>query len=113
LEGFGLPIAEGLLAGARVVCSDILAFREVGGEACRYVSAADDPVRAYVNAIRDILVAARPCKGSPLQLTAASVGSRYVRLYEEIASSITTKTESNKRYEPLQRACRAAGLRWK
>lgn len=111
LEGFGLPIAEGLLAGARVVCSDIAAFREVGGEACRYVSAADDPVRAYVSAIRDILVVERHGKASPLQLTSASVGSRYVRLYEEIASSATTAM--NRRFEPLQREYRAAGLRWK
>jgi glycosyltransferase involved in cell wall biosynthesis len=36
IEGFGLPVAEGLLCGSRVVCSDIPAFREVGGEACHY-----------------------------------------------------------------------------
>ena len=31
IEGFGLPVAEALLAGCRVVCSDIPSFREVGG----------------------------------------------------------------------------------
>jgi glycosyltransferase involved in cell wall biosynthesis len=36
MEGFGLPIVEGLLCGSRVVCSDIPTFREVGGEACYY-----------------------------------------------------------------------------
>ena len=36
MEGFGLPVAEGLLCGSRVVCSDISAFREVGGHACHY-----------------------------------------------------------------------------
>jgi glycosyltransferase involved in cell wall biosynthesis len=36
MEGFGLPVAEGLLCGSRVVCSDISAFREVGGKACHY-----------------------------------------------------------------------------
>jgi glycosyltransferase involved in cell wall biosynthesis len=35
-EGFGLPVAEGLLYGSRVVCSDIPALREVGGNACHY-----------------------------------------------------------------------------
>jgi glycosyltransferase involved in cell wall biosynthesis len=36
MEGFGLPIVEGLLCGSRVVCSDIPTFREIGGEACYY-----------------------------------------------------------------------------
>ena len=36
MEGFGLPVVEGLLCGSRVVCSDISAFREVGGQACHY-----------------------------------------------------------------------------
>jgi glycosyltransferase involved in cell wall biosynthesis len=35
-EGFGLPVVEGLLYGSRVVCSDIPALREVGGDACHY-----------------------------------------------------------------------------
>jgi glycosyltransferase involved in cell wall biosynthesis len=35
-EGCGLPVAEGLFCGSRVVCSDIPAFREIGGEACHY-----------------------------------------------------------------------------
>jgi glycosyltransferase involved in cell wall biosynthesis len=36
VEGFGLAVAEGLLCGSRVVCSDIPAFREIGGDACHY-----------------------------------------------------------------------------
>jgi glycosyltransferase involved in cell wall biosynthesis len=35
-EGCGLPVVEGLLCGSRVVCSDIPAFREMGGDACHY-----------------------------------------------------------------------------
>jgi glycosyltransferase involved in cell wall biosynthesis len=35
-EGFGLPVVEALLCGSRVACSDISAFREIGGEACQY-----------------------------------------------------------------------------
>jgi glycosyltransferase involved in cell wall biosynthesis len=36
VEGFGLPVVEGLLCGSRVVCSDIPTFREIGREACYY-----------------------------------------------------------------------------
>jgi glycosyltransferase involved in cell wall biosynthesis len=36
IEGFGLPIVEGLFCGCRIVCSDIPAFRESGGDACHY-----------------------------------------------------------------------------
>jgi glycosyltransferase involved in cell wall biosynthesis len=36
MEGFGLPMAETLWCGCRVVCSDISAFREFGGNSCYY-----------------------------------------------------------------------------
>lgn len=83
-EGFGLPIAEAILAGARVVCSDIPAFREVGGEACHYVPWTPDQVDTYVRSIREALGAA-PDRGTlPLQLSAASIGERYVSLYANL-----------------------------
>jgi glycosyltransferase involved in cell wall biosynthesis len=100
LEGFGLPIAEAVLAGARVVCSDIPAFRELGREACHYVAATDDPVSAYVRAIRQALAAPPPRHASLPQLTAVSVARRYVHLYRELASSPMTQ---------LQRSCERVG----
>ncbi|HEV2136052.1 MAG TPA: glycosyltransferase family 1 protein [Terracidiphilus sp.] len=87
LEGFGAPVAEALLAGTRVVCSDIPAFREVGGEACHYVPWTHEPVDTYVRTIRDALGAA-PYRGVlPLQLSAASSGDRYARLYADLVCS--------------------------
>ncbi len=41
-EGFGLPVAEAMAAGAAVICSDIPALAEVAGGAARLVPA-DDP----------------------------------------------------------------------
>lgn len=40
-EGFGLPALEAQACGALVVCSDIPAFREVGGSAPVYVQSTD------------------------------------------------------------------------
>lgn len=41
LEGFGLPVVEGLLGGTLVLCSDIPVLREVGGDAPLYLSSLD------------------------------------------------------------------------
>ena len=50
-EGFGLPVAEALLAGCRVICSDIPAFREVGGEHCRFVALGTDEEKKLAEGI--------------------------------------------------------------
>jgi len=40
-EGFGMPVVEALAAGVPVICSDIVAHREVGGEAPDYLDPLD------------------------------------------------------------------------
>lgn len=40
-EGFGMPVVEALSAGIPVICSDILAHREVGGDAPDYLDPLD------------------------------------------------------------------------
>ena len=40
-EGFGIPVIEALSAGVPVICSDIVAHREVGGEAPDYLDPLD------------------------------------------------------------------------
>lgn len=50
-EGFGLPVAEALDAGVPVLCSDIPAHREVGGDAPDYLDPLDGP--GWMAAIND------------------------------------------------------------
>lgn len=40
-EGFGMPVLEALQAGAAVACSNVDAFREVGGDVAQYFSPFD------------------------------------------------------------------------
>jgi glycosyltransferase involved in cell wall biosynthesis len=51
VEGFGLPIAEALALGVPVICSDIPAFREVGGDVPDYLDPLDLP--AWLAAVTD------------------------------------------------------------
>ncbi len=52
-EGFGLPLAEAMAAGAPAVASDIPALRELGGDAVRYAPC--DSPRAFADAITQVL----------------------------------------------------------
>ena len=54
-EGFGLPVAEALLAGCRVICSDIPAHREVGDGRCRFVVLQKEPEVTLATAIIEAL----------------------------------------------------------
>ncbi|HEY8162097.1 MAG TPA: glycosyltransferase family 1 protein [Methylocystis sp.] len=53
-EGFGLPLAEALVAGAPVIASDIEVFREVGGDAPDFLHPLDG--LGWLQAIRDYAV---------------------------------------------------------
>jgi glycosyltransferase involved in cell wall biosynthesis len=52
-EGFGLPPLEAMASGVPVVCSDIPVFREVYGDAVRYVNPGDPG--SVAEGIREIL----------------------------------------------------------
>lgn len=88
VEGFGLPVAEALLAGARVVCSDIPAFREIGGDCCRYVPLVESMEEGFAKAI---LAAMQEPRGTPVSLpllSASVIAEQYVRLYRGLLASV-------------------------
>ncbi len=86
-EGFGLPVAEGLLAGCRIVCSDIPAHREIGVANCRFVDLQGNAEEALADAIA---VTLREPKSPPVplpQLSAPILAKQYVALYRRLIAS--------------------------
>jgi glycosyltransferase involved in cell wall biosynthesis len=84
IEGFGLPVVEALLAGCRVVCSDIPALREFGDNTCHYVSLSTHAEAAFATAIFKALREPRPLPLSMPELAAPIIAGQYVRLYRQL-----------------------------
>jgi len=81
IEGFGLPVLEAQLAGCRVVCSDIPAFREVGSPGCRFVSLDQDAEENFAFAVAEMLRTRTPLAEAPTHLSSWSNAARYMALY--------------------------------
>ena len=86
-EGFGLPVAEGLLAGCRVICSDIPAHREIGDGHCRFVSLRDYAVEALAAAIVDTLEEPKREPISLPQFSAPMLAQEYMAVYRNLVTS--------------------------
>ena len=87
-EGFGLPVAEGLLAGCHVVCSDIQAFREIGRGHCLFVSLRGESEQALANAIVTAIARPSPPPISLPQLSAPVLGEQYLALYQRLRTPV-------------------------
>jgi glycosyltransferase involved in cell wall biosynthesis len=86
-EGFGAPVAEALLAGSRVVCSDIPAFREFASEHCRFVPLGEGEEEALADAVAESL---RGPAGAPVSLPLLSpqvAAERYIAVYRSLLAS--------------------------
>jgi len=84
-EGFGLPVAEGLLTGCRIVCSDIPAFRELGG-ACRYVTLGTGEEVAFAAAVDAAMLQPAPGPIQLPQFSVAAVARGCLELYRSLAA---------------------------
>ena len=92
-EGFGIPVLEAMAQGTPVVCSDIPVFREVAGDAARFVPV--DDVAALADAIgsllgddaaREALVRARP-RARPGLLLGTLRRTATIAVYREVADA--------------------------
>jgi glycosyltransferase involved in cell wall biosynthesis len=84
IEGYCLPLAEAQASQARIVCSDISTFREIGGAQCVYFSLAGDAASNLVAAMKTCLnqpaIETRP----DFHLRNSSVLAEYVKLYSRV-----------------------------
>lgn len=103
VEGFGLPVAEALIAGCRVVCSDIPAFREIGEGHCEFVCLGDSEVERFSVTVSSALHSVRPQPVSLPQLSSSVAAEQYLKLYASLlAQSRANSFSSAARYiEPF------------
>lgn len=87
VEGFGLPVAEGLLAGCRVVCSDIPAHREIGDGRCHFVVLNKEAEVALAYAISTSLREPKPWPAPLPQLSAQVLSKQHLALYRRLIVS--------------------------
>jgi glycosyltransferase involved in cell wall biosynthesis len=86
-EGFGLPIAEALIAGCRVVCSEIPAHLEVGAGHCHFVPLNNHAEASFADAIASVVRMPKPRPLSLPQFSAPVLARQYIGLYRSLISS--------------------------
>ena len=86
-EGFGLPVAEALLAGCRVICSDIPSFREIDEEHCRFVALGPGAEERFADAIVARLKQPPTPPISLPQFSSEVLGAQYLNLYRRLSPS--------------------------
>ena len=87
-EGFGLPVAEALLAGCRVICSDIPAHREVGDGHCRFVALRKNAEEALAEVIAATLHEPVKAPISLPQFSSSLLGKQYIGLYRRLGAPV-------------------------
>jgi len=89
VEGFGLPVVEAMLHHCRVVCSDIPAFREVGGGYCHYASLKYPAEDAFVHSVRTALKNIKFRAAATDRFSAPYIAEAYLQLYARLRGGHT------------------------
>lgn len=91
VEGFGAPVAEALVCGARVVCSDLPVFREIGGVSCHYFDLHGDATQNLVLAAREALCEPARAVAGLDRYSVDSFGKQTVSLYIRVGKSLASE----------------------
>jgi glycosyltransferase involved in cell wall biosynthesis len=97
VEGFGLPVAEGIVAGCRIVCSDIPAFRELATNSCHLFALGLGEEENFAAAICAALSQPRPEPIRLPQFAADAIATGCMELYRSLSPA-------QKRVEALPRS---------
>jgi glycosyltransferase involved in cell wall biosynthesis len=81
IEGFGLPVVEAMLHRCTVVCSDIPAFREIGGSHCHYSALTEE---AFVDATCKALKSVKLRAVDVERFSDGRVAEAYLQLYTRL-----------------------------
>lgn len=95
-EGFGLPVGEGILAGCRIVASDIPAHREIGEGRCTLVRLTKNPEQTLAAAMLAALDEPKPQPAKLPQLSAPLLAKQYVSLYRRLIAAPARSRAANR-----------------
>jgi glycosyltransferase involved in cell wall biosynthesis len=87
VEGFGLPVVEGMFHRCRIVCSDIPAFREIGGSYCHYAWLGPEAEQAFSDAARFALIRVRSRAPATERFSGAVVAEASLQLYTRLCKA--------------------------
>lgn len=85
IEGFGFPVVEAMLHHCRVVCSDIPAYREVGGTYCHYASLLHPAEDAFVHSVRTALKNIKFRAAATDRFSGPRIAEAYLQLYTHLS----------------------------